>query len=202
MLNYFFTGWLTDEIKKNYNMTYTVYAGGDDLLLIAPWEDALNLAYKIGTKFKSYVGENPNITISMGINFMRPNSPVGLATKKAEENLEKSKEIREKNRLTVFGTTVNWDEFEKIKEFMTILNNAFNDDDEKLNASFLYRMLKYHEMYLASERGFVGGLKFHSAMSRDVRRNIERWDKQGNLINAEFIKKLLPFYVVGDGFYK
>ena len=201
MLNYFFTGWLTNEIKENHRITYTVYAGGDDLLLIAPWEDALNLGSKIGMKFKSYVGENPNITISMGINLMRPNSPVGLATEGAEENLEKSKGHSEKNRLTVFGTTVKWDEFNKLKEFMDSLNNAFNDEDEKVNASFLYRMLKYHEMYKNfAERDLIEGLKFHSAMSRDVRRNIERKDKHGNIINQEFINILQPLYEVGEGF--
>jgi len=204
MLNYFFIGWLTDEIRKNYRMVYTVYAGGDDLLLIAPWEDALNLGSKIGMKFKSYVGENPNITISMGINLMRPNSPVELATEGTEENLEKSKENSEKNRLTVFGTTVKWDEFEDLKEFMTILNNAFdNDDEKKVNASFLYRMLKYHEMYKSfAERDLIEGLKFHSAMARDVRRNIERKDKQGNILNPKLINRLQPLYEVGDGFNK
>lgn len=201
MLNYFFTGWLTNEIKKNHRMTYTVYAGGDDLLLIAPWEDALNLGSKIGIRFKSYVGGNPNISISMGINLMRPNSPVGLATEGAEENLEKSKEDREKNRLTVFSTTVKWDEFTRLKGFMEILNNAFNDEDEKVNASFLYRMLKYHEMYKGfAKNNIVEGLKFHSAMSRDVRRNIERKDKYGNILNLELINRLRPLYEVGDGF--
>ncbi len=203
MLNYFFTGWLTDEIKKNHRMTYTVYAGGDDLLLIAPWEDALNLSSKIGAKFKSYAGENPNITISMGINLMRPNSPVGLATEGAEENLEESKENSEKNRLTVFSTTVKWNEFNRLNEFMDNLNNAFNDEDEKVNTSFLYRMLKYHEMYKGfAEKNLVEGLKFHSAMSRDIRRNIERKDKHGNIINQEFIDRLQPLYEVGEGFDK
>lgn len=208
MLNYFFTGWLTDEIKKNHRMTYTVYAGGDDLLLIAPWEEALNIGSKIGLTFKDYVGENPNITISMGINLMRPNSPVGLATEGAEENLKRSKENGEKNsltknRLTVFETTVKWDEFNKLKEFMDTLNNAFNNEDEKVNASFLYRMLKYHEMYKSfAEKKLVEGLKFHSAMSRDVRRNIERRDKQGNILNQELINILLPLYKIGDGFDK
>jgi len=210
MLNYFFTGWLTNEIGEKHRMAYTVYAGGDDLLLISPWEDALILGSKIGMKFKSYVGENPNITISMGINLMRPNSPVGLATEGAEENLEKSKENLEKskenskkNKLTVFSTTAKWDEFDKLKEFMDSLNNAFNDKAEKVNASFLYRMIKYHEMYKNFvEDNFVEGLKFHSAMSRDIKRNIERRDKHGNILNQELINILQPLYEIGDGFNK
>jgi len=203
MLNYFFTGWLTHEIKENHRMVYTVYAGGDDLLLISPWEDALNFGSQIGTKFKSYVADNPDITISMGINLMRPNSPVGLAAEVAEENLERSKENSEKNKLTVFSTTISWREFNKLKEVMKILNNALNDENEKVRTSFLYRMLKYHEMYKDfSERNLIEGLKFHSAMSRDVRRNIERRDKYGNVLNPILIETLRPLYAVGDGFDK
>ena len=86
---------------------------------------------------------------------------------------------------------------------MDSLNNAFNDEDEKVNASFLYRMLKYHEMYKNfAERDLIEGLKFHSAMSRDIRRNIERKDKHENSLNPELINRLQPLYEVGDGFNK
>lgn len=202
MLNYFFTGWLIQEIKEHFPMTYTVYAGGDDLLLIAPWEDALILGHQIGMKFKSFVGGNANITISMGINLMRPGSPVKLATKGADDNLEISKDEDGKSSITVFNTTVQWDEFPVLEKFMSALNNAFNEEDPRVNASFLYRLLKYHEMYLSSERGIIEGLKFHSLMTRDVRRNIEKKDKQGNILNQRFIDMLNPLYVVGSVFDK
>ncbi len=200
MLNYFFTGWLTEEIKSKYRMTYIVYAGGDDLLLIAPWEEAINIGNEIGTRFKAYVGENPNITISMGINLMKPNSPVGLATEGAEEHLERSKERPDKNSLTVFGTTIEWNEMQRLKKFMETLNKALNEKEAKVNTSFLYRMLKYHEMFLSyKENNIIEGLKFHSAMSRDVRRNIEKRDKEGSIINPEIINALQPLYLIGEG---
>lgn len=202
MLNYFFTGWLIEEIREKFPMTYTVYAGGDDLLMIAPWEDAFRFGRQIGVKFKSYVGGNPNITISMGINLMRPGSPVKLATKGADDNLDKSKEADGKNSITVFDTTVKWDELRELEEFTKALNNAFNEEDAKVNSSFLYRLLKYHEMYLSSEGGIVEGLKFHSLMTRDVRRNIEKKDKQGNVLNRTFLDMLRPLYIVGTGFNK
>lgn len=202
MLNYFFTGWLIQEIKEHFPMTYTVYAGGDDLLLIAPWEDALMLGHQIGMKFKSFVGGNANITISMGINLMRPGSPVKLTTKGADENLDKSKESDGKSSITVFNTTIQWGEFPGLEKFMRALNNAFNEEDPRVNTSFLYRLLKYHEMYLSSERGIIEGLKFHSLMTRDVRRNIEKKDKSGNIVNQNIIDILSPLYMVGKGFDK
>ncbi len=215
MLNYFFTGWLIEEIREKFPMTYTVYAGGDDLLLIAPWEDALKLGCQIGMKFKSYVGGNPNITISMGINLMRPGSPVKSATKGADDNLDKSKEVEGaddnldkpeevdgKNSITVFNTTVKWDEFPVLEKFMSVLNDAINEEDAKVNTAFLYRLLKYHEMHLLSENGIIEGLKFHSLMTRDVRRNIEKKDKQGNVTNQRFLDILRPLYIVGTEFNK
>ncbi|MCC6544825.1 MAG: type III-A CRISPR-associated protein Cas10/Csm1 [Nitrospirae bacterium] len=207
MLNYFFTGWLTEKIEKNYPMAYAVYAGGDDLLLIAPWQDALSLGSDIAAKFREYAGKNPNITISMGINLMRPNSPVGLATEGAEDNLKKSKEAGQsvgdqgKDRLTVFDTTIKWSEFNELKRFMALLDRAFNELDSRVNASFLYRLLKYQDMYRSShEDRFIEGLKFHSAMTRDIRRNIERRDNTGRVINQEIIDILRPLHEVGTGF--
>lgn len=176
-------------------MAYTVYAGGDDLLLIAPWEDALMLGRQIGVKFNSYVGGNPNITISMGINLMRPGSPVKLATKGADDNLDKSKEAAGKNGITVFNTTVKWDKFPMLEKLMSALNSAFIK--EEVNASFLYRLLKYHEMYLLFvERKIVEGLRFHSLLARDVRRNIEKKDNT----NQKIINLLQPLFETGSGF--
>lgn len=104
------------------------------------------------------------------------------------------------NSITVFNTTVKWDEFSMLEKFMSALNNTFNENE--INASFLYRLLKYHEMYLSSEGGDIEGLKFHSLMTRDVRRNIEKKDKAGNIVNQNIIDILSPLYIVGKGFDK
>lgn len=197
MLNYFFTGWLKHEIRINYRMAYTVYAGGDDLLLIAPWEDAILLGRGIDRNFKAYVGENSNISLSMGINLMRPNSPVRLAVGGAQENLDRSKEVPDKNSLTVFSVTVKWDKLDELMDFMNLLNGSFNEEGSKVNASFLYRLLKYHEMYLEfAQKDLIDGLRFHSLMARDVRRNIERRGKNGEILNPEIINALYPLYTI------
>ncbi len=194
MLNYFFTAWLKDEIKKNYRMTYTVYAGGDDLCLIAPWEEAINLGIKINKCFHDYVANNLDLTISMGINLMRPNSPVRISVEVAEEYLEKSKAKNGKNAITIFNTTVKWEDIEELISFKNILDKEFKKDETGINASFLYRLLKYHEMYKDySENGIIEGLRFHSLMTRDIRRNVEKK-------NPEIVKYMQPLYVVGDGF--
>jgi hypothetical protein len=69
-----------------------------------------------------------------------------------------------------------------------------------LLASFLYRLLKYQEMYQSSDKGHIEGLRFHSLMSRDIRRNIVKKDKAGNILNEGLIHALQPLYEVGEGF--
>lgn len=194
-VNFFFTGWLPNEIERNFPMTYTVYAGGDDLLIIGPWEEIIKLGASIGEHFRAFVGKNQNLTLSAGINLIRPSSPIGLATQETEELLQRSKLNPTKDSITLFATTVTWDEFPKLREFMTILNAAFNEPGAKVNSSFLYRLLKYHEMFKASEAGLIEGLKFHSAMNRDVERNIVKTYK-GKIVNAELIARLKPLYFI------
>ncbi len=199
MINYFFSGWLIDEIRNRYRMTYTVYAGGDDLLLIAPWEKALRLGMELERAFRNYVGGNPNITISMGINLMRPGSPIGLAVEGADKNLDRSKDCfsGKKDGITFFNTTARWKVLPMLVEFMELLNEAFRNDKLKVSASFLYRLLKYHEMYNRYDiYKEIEYLRFHALLARDVRRNIDDEDPDG----ARIIEALRRLYSVGDEF--
>ncbi len=200
MINYFFTGWLTSEIERAYPMTYTIYAGGDDLVLIAPWEDALEIGRVIVGSFKEYVGCNPNLTISEGVSLMRPGSPVAWGVKRADEFLETSKRAPDKNSLTVFDTTVSCQSLTGPYEFMKSLHAEYGNPDSGINTSFMYRLLKYHNMYRDSQKGFVQGLKFHSAMTRDVRRNIEKKDKGGAVVNKRIVSELESLCAVGRRF--
>ena len=67
MLDLFFTGYLQSDCAGNYPQTYTVYAGGDDLLLIGPWRQMIVLATDLREQFRRYVGGNSNITLSAGL---------------------------------------------------------------------------------------------------------------------------------------
>jgi len=89
----FFTGWLLERCRRRTNewqgklsdgderkglvdnAFYLVYAGGDDLMVIGPWDLTLWLAWHIRNDFKRYCGDNPNMTISAGIIFVKPKFP-------------------------------------------------------------------------------------------------------------------------------
>ena len=55
----FFTGWLPDHLRRAAPETYTVYAGGDDLLLIGPWRQTISLAGELRAAWGRYVGGDP-----------------------------------------------------------------------------------------------------------------------------------------------
>lgn len=87
----FFTGFLPSLMERSYCDLYTVYAGGDDLLVIGPWLQAMRFAAELRRRFNDFSGDNPNLTLSAGVALFEPNTPVSRAAGEAEERLEKAK---------------------------------------------------------------------------------------------------------------
>ena len=193
MLNMFFSGYIPREVKRGRGYVYVVYAGGDDFVLIGPWEEGIEFAIKIEQRFREFVGMNSNITFSQGISLMRPRSPVPRAVQSAEENLGISKSAG-RNRLTLFDTTVEWKDMKPLTEYKDFLNGEIEDETSRMKRSFLYRLLIYQKLFLQSEEGKIESLKFHSLMNYDVRRNIEKKNKKGEVINPETIERLGKLY--------
>jgi len=101
------TEWAHKE--KISNIFYLTFSGGDDLLIVGPWDQIIELARRIRREFKRFTCENPNLSISAGIYICKPKYPVYMAVKKADEALHQSK-AKGKNRITVMGETLVWDE--------------------------------------------------------------------------------------------
>lgn len=97
MMDGFFTGYLPHLLETKFRNTYTVYAGGDDLLLIAPWYRAIELARHLRADFGRFVNNNPNLTLSAGIEFFSVNEPLNRAVRRAESKLELAKSHRDKS---------------------------------------------------------------------------------------------------------
>jgi len=69
-----------------------VYSGGDDLLVTAPWNQAIELAVAVREQFSAFTACNQDITLSAGITIVKPRQPLARTMIKAEEALELSKE--------------------------------------------------------------------------------------------------------------
>ncbi len=200
MIDAFFQGWLRELVKTKFPMIYTVYSGGDDLFLIGPWFQLLQFSREFQNKFTCFFASNPDITLSAGITVFAANGPVTVAAERAEEYLERSKDSPGKNRLTLFDTTVPWSSLDRLFEFQQFLDERLNLDNQisRINTAFIYRLFKYHRLFLRSEEGHVEGLRFHSLMNYDINRNI-KITKNNEIINQNELHKLRPLYEAGDG---
>jgi CRISPR-associated protein Csm1 len=196
MLELFFQDWLKNILREKFPMIYTVYSGGDDLLLIGPWFNVIEFSLYFREKFQEFTANNPDITFSAGISLFSPHSPVTTAVRQAEEYLELSKS-KGRNSLTLFDTTIKWDKLSGLLDFADFLDSRIRDDNSRINVGFVQRMFKYHRLFLEFEKGEVEGLRFLSLMNYDIARNIQVI-KDGRLINREEIQRLKPLYEPGE----
>ncbi|MEI7988530.1 MAG: type III-A CRISPR-associated protein Cas10/Csm1 [Chloroflexota bacterium] len=119
----FFEGWVKQlcETGDYKNEVYAVYAGGDDLFLIAPWDLVPKLALQIRRDFREYVAGNSAIHLSGGMAFIGGKYPIYQAADDAGDALDDAKHIDKdallfegKNAFHFLGHAWKWDVFEKL----------------------------------------------------------------------------------------
>lgn len=121
------------------------YSGGDDLLVVGPYDDIILFAQEFRKRFKKWTAENDSINISAGISIVSPKFPIGKAALKADEELEKSKDCG-RDKITVFGEVLSWDTQGKFCGFNELLK--FGEDLEEyydkkyISKGFIYSLLK------------------------------------------------------------
>lgn len=168
LLDAFWTMWLPNELatKEKYKNIYTVFAGGDDLFLIGPWDIIIDFALHLRDKFTEFSCGNKNF--SAGIAFLKSGEPIDTFYRLSEEALEKSKHYRkagnnnddapaDKNALTLFGETISWESKET-------LNGCYQDiekliEEGKLNSGALYKLMSFIDMAKTAEEITSGGKK-------------------------------------------
>ncbi len=194
-LNNYFTIFLPFKLKTHppFKNIYTVFAGGDDLFLIGPWNRIIELAGFLNKTFKDYVCKNEDITISAGISIHKPSTPVLTIAENSEEALDASK-ARGRDRVTIFGETAKWTEFSELEKIKFILQKWLHE--ETINSAMLYRFNEFIEMrkkeeYITKSKGEFSleemeCLKWRSMLYYTLTRNIgakgTKEEKQ-NLIN-------------------
>lgn len=184
-MNNFFTIYLPFKLKNdlNFKNIYTVFAGGDDLFLIGPWNKITDFAFFIKEEFKKYVCNNEKITISAGIAIHKPNTPVLKLAESSENALEKSKKGG-RFSITIFNETVNWKTYEKLLEIKEKL--SYWIDNEIINNAMLFRLNEIIDMRKQEEGIIKGGviniedmecLKWRSILRYSIVRNVGRKKK-------------------------
>jgi len=192
-LNYYFALYLPHLFMtdKRFENIYTVFAGGDDLFLIGPWNRIYELSLILHKTFSNYVCRNPNIHFSAGISLYKAHTPLNNIANSAEAALEKSKG---RNRLTMFSQTATWDEVKKLEnireKFETWLQNQW------LTKSMLHRLNEFISMAamekLALERKpisiddmncFKWRALFYYFAARNIGKQIEEKERRREIVD-------------------
>ena len=124
------------------------YSGGDDLLVVGPYDDIIEFAQEFRTKFKEWTAFNNSINISAGIIITNPKFPIGKAALLADEELEKSKDCG-RDKITLFNQVLSWNNIGQIIGFKDIFEfgkklEHFREKNE-FSAGLVYSLMHIWE---------------------------------------------------------
>ncbi|MCX8124490.1 MAG: type III-A CRISPR-associated protein Cas10/Csm1 [Spirochaetes bacterium] len=190
MLNYYFNTIVNSILHNKFPNVYTVFSGGDDLFLVAPFRDTIPLIKEIYTQFKLFTCNNPDIHFSTGVFVCHDNFPMSKAAELADEALEKTKSKDEKKDKIHYFDTMAYGEFFDIEDAVKWFEHKLLDESSTITQSFLYRLLRYTRM--AQSTTFDKYL-YLPHFKYDIARNIVKKDK-GKIINADEVTWLEHFF--------
>ena len=177
MLDYFFSAYLKELVETEFPNIYIVFSGGDDLVMIGPWNDIFDFTLEMRGKFRQYTCYNQAWGLSAGIALANASTPVLTAVGWAEEQLTLSKSRTEgddivKDGFTAFGETMSWDEAEQVisqgKKVVEWLQN------NTLSSGQVRRLFIYSQMYRDYKNSGYNDtrhLRFIPQLIYDIKRN-------------------------------
>ena len=176
MLDWFFSGYLNtirnetkckkDESKYKYkNHVNILYSGGDDVFAVGKWDVLLDFAEEIRKKFREFVCNREDISISAGIALVGAKFPIFKAADMAGEYEDKAKQFNlstaygkdengigckfktvQKNAICLFGIPVCWEhEWGWVKEMKELLVKWI-DKEEQLSKAVLHKIMLFHHL--------------------------------------------------------
>ncbi len=193
-LHFFFAVYLPHLLKTDarFKDIYTVFAGGDDLFLVGPWNRMVELALWLHDRFSEYTCKNEEIHFSAGISLQKANTPLAKLAEDAEEALGQSKGAG-RNRITLFGQTATWEEFQRLRH----IKDRLADWAERglVNSAMIYRLNAFIDL-VALEKEVLGegdihiqdmeSLKWRAYFKYTTERNIGRqWKDEGEKRKAK-----------------
>lgn len=181
-MNNYFSIFLPYKLKtdERFINVYTVFAGGDDLFLIGPWNRIIEYAGFLNDSFKEYACRNEQITISAGVALHKPNDPVLTLAETSEHALSASKS-NDRDSITIYRATAKWVKFKELETIKTTIQDWL--DSEMINNAMVYRLNEFIEMRRQEEEIKAGGvvhlddmecLKWRARLKYTIVRNIGR----------------------------
>jgi len=141
----FFSVYLPHFLKTTpeFRDVYTVFAGGDDMFLIGPWNRIIDLSIQLRDSFSDYVCKNTDIHFSAGITLHKAHTPIDALARAAEDALETSKSSG-RDRLTLFSETAPWDRILQLTSIGQTFENWL--DQQWISRVMFYRLNEFIDM--------------------------------------------------------
>jgi len=147
-LERFFAGWLDRicaRVDGGRGLFYVLFAGGDDLFVIGPWDWMPALAVAIREDFAHYTHSNPALGISGGIAVVGAHEPLHRAGDEAHDALKEAKDLPGKDALTFLGRAHTWAEFGQVVALKDAILELAEDHD--LGNALVTRLLAIARRY-------------------------------------------------------
>jgi CRISPR-associated protein Csm1 len=165
--SFFLNGFLTEwEQKANDNKIYTIFAGGDDLMLVTPQSSAVKLIKALNDEFKKFTCGNNEVHISYSITHFKDHTPIRIIADFAEDNQKEGKRFTkdeqykllkakdEKSFLAdndkagtfLFDTFVKNEQLDYLMKQIEKLTLKAQDEKSGLSRGLIRRLLELSEM--------------------------------------------------------
>ena len=179
-LQVLFTEELERLIAHSYPYCYVVYAGGDDLFLLGPWDQLILFIAAFQQKLQNSVAawDHSHLTLSAGYKLAHPKSPVRYLAKDVENALDQAKgktgvqsDLPPKNRICIFERVLAWEDLRSGLRYADRFITAVKEQQNPLSVGFLRRLQYYASEFRRFERGCIDGLRMIPLLENDWYRN-------------------------------
>jgi CRISPR-associated protein Csm1 len=137
-------GWDEAEAKekaRRYPLIYSVYAGGDDLFLLGPWDVLLEFALDLRALYQQFT-QHPKLTLSGGFVLVNPSLPIPLLAQAVQE-AEQAAKADGRDRLHLFGLSVPWEELRSLVSWVENFQQHLQaEGKESMSSALAFRMLR------------------------------------------------------------
>ncbi len=170
-LDAFFADRLKQEIANNRDVRrlsiYTIFAGGDDLVMVGPWDVMVEFAGQMREWFTAEFRSHA-LTLSASVVLMKPKRPIKSAVAEAERLLELAK-TGTKDQFAAFGQVWNWRHHDAIMKTARELVEWVNCRD--MERGWLHTLLELAEARHGPTPDPLASARLAYHVSRNYRQN-------------------------------
>lgn len=196
-----FFGYYFNKLTKEQGPnSVIIYAGGDDFCVLGPWSDMPHLASTIYKKFRDYVCQNEDITLSMGFEIAPDKKyPIYRVATVCGEHLDGAKKFERKNGkkkdcFAFGGNFVGWEDFEDLKNIKEKIVHLVKDKNvSKALINVIYSVDKLEKMANESSEMFKSWrFVYYIAKLKDRYKRLK--DELDEILNAIIKKETNSLY--------